>query len=664
MTGNAAVDHPRRDFGPAVRLVCGLLAAIGLMGAVPAAASAQTTDPNPELPVHCGEKVALVLDESASIASPGGNLGDQTSRVRAAADAFITALKDTGSSVALTAFSLYARDGVVPYTEVNDSTIGTFRNWIDHDFNPAAPNRAGTNWEDGLLHADEVAGGPPDLMVFVTDGDPNRVGRGTSSTTATTANAVNAAVTASNLVKSRPTHIFAVGVGTAVGTPAHAENIRRISGTREFTPGTNFADSDYTLVESFDDLQKALTGVVASLCGSSLVITKWVSHPDEEDFTTAEGWQFTSTLDPSPGHTWLEPASAGTAHSATTTTNAAGHATFQWRLSTDTTAILGVTHERLQEGLHFVEARCETVHADGSMTLSESTTQIPGATLGRREFRTCDVYNAGPGAHLTVVKHLVPHRDPGRFDLLVGGIARIERVGHNGSTGRLLLGFGTHTVSERVTAAQADVITLSQYSITTHCVNQAGHSVGSSTGGRPVSVRLEHETDDVTCTITNRRTAPVPPGVVSPGPPIIPPPECDPSDPDCANAADARPRLMVTKRMPARAHVGERVPIKITVRNIGEQTAHSVRVHETRRGAGGRIVHVAGAHATRRRDGSITWSIGNLAPGASRTVRATMLVTRRGLVRDTAVADAANAQDAFDPAALRAIRVPPPVVTG
>lgn len=640
------------------------MALIGLIAATPTA-SAQVA--NPPLRAKCGLKVALVLDESASIASPGGTLGNQTAAVQRAADAFVTSLENTGSPVALTAFSINARDGVVPFTEVNQQTITSFTNWINNTnvnnagYNPSAANRAGTNWEEGLLHAQDVAGGPPDVMVFVTDGNPNRY---VGSTTTNTTTALSRAVTASEKIKSAGTRIFAIGVGTAVGTPAHAENIRAISGSTEFN-GSNFGTADYTLVENFDDLKSELTGIVASLCGSRLIITKSTLDHNGEP-VEASGWDFTATLSPTPGHTWLAPDSAGTGHSASLTTNADGMADFQWRLDTgDSTATLGVTHETEKLGFHFVLARCQTHHADGSLSEDDSTVEIPGATLGRAEFRTCEVLNSQAVAHLTVVKHLLPSTDPGRFDLLVNGIPRLDNVGNNDSTGPIALPLGTHTVSEQVTSAEAHENSLSDYSISTTCVNETnGVQVAHGTGSHAVSVDLTSTTDKIVCTITNHRIGPEPSFPPPPGGPYVPSGPCldlDAGHPECGSDAATQPHLAVIKQMPAHARVGERVPITITVRNVGHGTADQVRLHETPP-HGGKIVAVAD-HGSLQHDGTVAWDLGSLAPGATRTVHATMLVTRTGLLLDTAVASALNADPALDDAVVRvgAATRPPPV---
>jgi hypothetical protein len=116
---------------------------------------------------------------------------------------------------------------------------------------------------------------------------------------------------------------------------------------------------------------------------------------------------------------------------------------------------VAVTHEQEKDGFHFVEATCRNVGPDGPIAGTEitSTTGVPGATLGEGDFRTCDVLNRETTARLTVVKHLEPTDDTGKFDLLVNGMVRSPEggVGNNGTTGPITLPLGTHTVSEEAT---------------------------------------------------------------------------------------------------------------------------------------------------------------------------------------------------------------------
>ena len=101
--------------------------------------------PNPDLEVACGLDISMILDES-------GSVGPYKSDVQAAFRAFTGALKNTGSSLAVTEFSTVARlplNGAAQkaYTPVTDATINnTFEPYISRDYNP----NGSTNWEDGL----------------------------------------------------------------------------------------------------------------------------------------------------------------------------------------------------------------------------------------------------------------------------------------------------------------------------------------------------------------------------------------------------------------------------------------------------------------------------------------------------------------------------------
>ena len=134
--------------------------------------------------------------------------------------------------------------------------------------------------------------------------------------------------------------------------------------------------------------------------------------------------------------------------------------------------------------------------------------------------------------------------------------------------------------------------------------------------------------------------------------------------PECGDVA-AAPHLFVSKRMPTHPRVGDRVQITITVKNVGNTTAHNVRLYETPP-VGGRIVAVAN-HGSIQLDGTVVWHLGSLGPGKTRTVHATMLATGTGSHTNRAVVSAANADPAYDAAPVRAraaVRPPPPVVTG
>ena len=626
-------------------------------------ATTPTTNPTKEL--KCGLSVALVLDESLSIDAA------DVVRTRDAAKAFVAALDDTGASVAVIAFAQRSRV-LVPYTEVDGETIGsTFNPGLNNFANISSTARSGTNWESAF---DEVSTGLPalpDLVVFMTDGDPNGTNATTSFTTTLDGGAdiMTPAVAAANAVKEPSpgmigSRVFAIGVGAAVSSPASVSRLTAVSGTRE---GIDVEHSDYTLLDHFAELEAKLKAIVAGLCGGTLNITKY-DYGRPGQFVEASGWTFKATLTPPPTHEWLVPNEGLPPRrpSASVTTGSDGEAEFLWKLLGPGDARLSVVTEEPKPGFHLVLAQCKVTDADGGVT--EAPPRTTGSIIAEdlvvppKGHVTCVVENSRTVAHLTVVKRLVPSDDTGRFDLLVNGKTVLERVG-NGKI-RLARPLGTYAVSEQVSADQA--ITLADYTITTKCVNN-GAPAGQSTDNTPVEVTLNSANDNIVCTITNTRVA-GPPGEDGEGGGLIPDEPCNDIDngiPECGDIANA-PRLTVIKQMPAHTRVGDRVPITITVRNIGHATAHEVRVHETPP-PGGQVVAAAN-HGSIQNDGSVVWTVGNLAPGESRTVHATLLVTRTGLHTDTAVASAGNADPAFDAAAVRARAAapapPPPVVTG
>jgi uncharacterized repeat protein (TIGR01451 family) len=845
------------------------------------AGSVTVTTPaiNPTTKLDCGLRVALVLDESSSIDAI------DAAHMRAAANGFVSALSGTGASVAIIAFAQGARTGV-PYTEVTPTTISsTFSPFINGTttgsfLHPPASvgTRGGTNWQ-GAFNQVFALGEHPDLVVFVTDGDPNGTDATASFTTSLDGGAdiMGPAATAADALKAVGTRVFAIGVGDAVRNEASKSRLIAVSGPEEFTgipPHDHVATSDWTTVD-FDQLNDKLGEIVGAICEGSLTVIKWESTPNGPGWTEARAgqWRFTVTLATS-GHRWVRP-DVGSVDSASSVTDSDGTARFEWELSHPEDAMLNVVRENSKPGFDLVSARCEVHNSNGTArtTLQRTTEPIAeGLIVPPHGYVTCAAYNRQRAAHLTVVKRLVPGNDPGRFDLLVDGISWRNGVGNGGTTGRLVVALGRHTVSEQaaagttlgdysttitcknngfeiahgtgpsltvdLTSESDDVVCtitntstthgnltvekhllpsddpgrfdllingsppnpgatnvgdggstgpvrlpfgtyevsesaagatdlahydasitcidedtgdrvvsgtgmsvsvtldtanvlctitnahipppvvgrltvvkhlapsddpglfnllidgkpwaqavgdsgstgslefelgtykvsesaaagtdLADYDISTSCVNN-GKLLATGTGSTPVAVKLKRDTDNIVCTITNSRKAPpTEPGGGGEEPAICGDVENGVSE--CGDVAGA-PHLFVIKQMPAHARVGDRVPITITVKNIGPARATGVSVHETPP-PGGRIVAAAN-HGSIQRDGTVIWNVGKLAPGESRTVRATMLITQTGLHTDTALATAGNAEPAFDVAPVRAAQaVRPPPFTG
>lgn len=561
------------------RFVCGLAAVVGVLAAIPVSAGAQgpPRDPveavpvtdNPPLTAKCGDlSINLVLDESLSIT------GSDVLRIRDAASHFVESLQNTDTVLAISAFAIGARNLTTNpvYEKVTTATLPHFLAAIADFAGTDVPfgGRAGTNWDDAFrnVSADDTATGvTPDLVLFMTDGNPNTFGQPGVDLHTPIVNdqdnfnlATGPSIVAANAVKAAGSRIFAIGLGsemTQEGTepfPASEDRLRWVSGDSRFpAPNSDFRTADYHFDDAegaFADFSGFLSSIAASLCGSRLVISKYVSdvhgaglpsvgEAPPAPWRPANGWHFTATLE--GAHTWTSPADHHDASATLTTghlgTGADGVASFSWEVPhPQSTVRLSVIHENTKPGLHLVISQCQ-VHrlVNGEMVVDDlpPALKIPASpSLGAEDFMTCDVFNA-PQA-------------PG------GG------------------GGGATDVEEAPNA----------------------------------------------------------------------------------------PHLAVHKTLPPRATVGERIPVTITVRNIGHGTANNVVLHETRP-AGLRLVAVAD-HGRLQADGSAVWHLGHMAPGATRTVHATALVIHTGVHPDTAVASAANADPAFSDARVRARRAARP----
>ena len=376
---------------------------------------------NPNLQPGCGIKVVLVLDASGSI-----NTTEQ-GQVRTASNAFLGALQNTGSQVAIVEFATLG-DVPVGYTPVTTASIngtGVFANYLSatnvtgpqyYDGRDSVDNggTAWTNWDYAFYRVNGLPTAP-DLVVFMTDGDPTAYGGhgGVSLQTNTNGNAatLNAAEASANLTKLASgaggpwgtnagnqglgSHNFGVGVGTGV----NLTNMYRVlddggaGGNIAFSAGppSNFPVADYVVTTNFTDLEAALRSIAEELCSSSLTITKLVDMGGGAGYVPQSGWTFTSNLTPSAGTwEWKSPCVGGSG-SCAGATGANGQVFFQWLLnntSATTTSIQIV--ETQQSGYEFVDVTCTVGGVSQSVTQAETFT-VSG--IARTAAASCTVRN-------------------------------------------------------------------------------------------------------------------------------------------------------------------------------------------------------------------------------------------------------------------------------
>jgi len=316
--------------------------------AFPVEGSAGGGTPNPPLTRACGLDVLMILDESGSI-----DQADATDAVRDAFRAFTASLNNTSSSIAVAEFSTVARLPIPTYTVVTNATIANQFNPYINGYRPDGS----TNWEDALRVGRFFAPRPdpqrPHLVVFITDGDPNRVidrsdinqneyetvlPISSNDTQSVNENqAADAAVPNANAIKGMGSHILAIAVGNALQNQQSLNRLVRVSGPDIFD-GTGIFDitnDDIYRVPDFDQLAAALEEAAFQLCAPSVTVRKLVDNtpdPGTDDAVPAAGWGITAQVTTGSPFTWILPAGA-TGGSATTSTDGAGFATFQWDLA-------------------------------------------------------------------------------------------------------------------------------------------------------------------------------------------------------------------------------------------------------------------------------------------------------------------------------------------
>jgi uncharacterized repeat protein (TIGR01451 family)/LPXTG-motif cell wall-anchored protein len=401
--------------------------------------------PNPTVDDSCGVDVTLVLDASGSIQTSGA-----VGQVRGAADAFLDALTNTNSTARVTQFATVSEQ-LAASTLVTDSALasgGVLRDALNDYYNPKPPRPAGvnfyqytgtnpasassfqlnnatnnnqyTNWDQGLGQAAETV---PELVVFVTDGDPTaydfRAGDPIASPNVAFSTDRNAsgrqvtldrAVEAANVIKGASTRILAVGVGNALDNGDSRNRLVAVSGPQvvrdaDLDDVDSLNEIDVALVQEFDDLAQFLRGVVLQLCSPSLTIRKLAQSPSDADYLPAPGWDVTATPDTENGQfDWILPDTAP-ATSKTRVTDGGGFAQFQWEPDPGEQDSSALVSEAIEPGYTpgrpaADDVRCELRDEDGDVDIRTFELTVAGTTASfeldpiGQEIVTCTIWNS------------------------------------------------------------------------------------------------------------------------------------------------------------------------------------------------------------------------------------------------------------------------------
>jgi hypothetical protein len=242
-------------------------------------------------PSRCGGTVTIVLDTSGSIPWQNG----QTALVNAALG-FIDAYTGTPTYMRIVGFdiSAYSYYPTTAGQYINilnpSSALTSMRAKVDAQDTSSGRWGNGTNWEDGLWQAfRNNAGTPysqlPELVVFISDGEPNRnrTNIPTDGDTRYNSTDLSRAVTAANYGRGTGSRI----VGVLVGNDANSTNQDRMrsvvgpvnwNGTGPTNLG-NAAAADFFLPTnsaSFAQLGNVLRAISAAQCGGTVTVQKRV----------------------------------------------------------------------------------------------------------------------------------------------------------------------------------------------------------------------------------------------------------------------------------------------------------------------------------------------------------------------------------------------------
>ena len=217
------------------------------------------------------EQVSIVLDES-------GSIGSSEDVVRQALHAFLDPLAGYSLDASIVEFGSSAIT-VFGYTEINSENLtGVFDPYIDNTGSPGydSPSQLGawTNWDDALDEVSQMAD-TPDLVLFITDGDPtaynqDRPGEsGGPLTNADISEATSRAVEEANQIRSAGSDIIAIAVGNALTNSDSLLRLESVAGGDHQYPDDGPLDlalTDVVRVPDFEDLPETLALIAQEMC--------------------------------------------------------------------------------------------------------------------------------------------------------------------------------------------------------------------------------------------------------------------------------------------------------------------------------------------------------------------------------------------------------------
>lgn len=367
---------------------------------------------NPKIDETCGLDVTLTLDSSGSIST---NAAD----VKNAATDFMNALKDTNSTMRINRFAKTASQ-LAPRSPVNATTAGpggVLSNGIAAYPSPVG----GTNWQQGFKLTREGDSLVPELLIFITDGDPTLWGAdGTQGTGQVSQpninNSLSQAIPQADAVKTSAanrTRVLMVGVGNGVNNPSSRLRMTEVSGPNVVTSASGLAgksinDVDVAAFTDFKALGAFLRSVVTSLCGNSVTVQKLAQSSADAQYLPAPGWDVTVKPTVTGGYSWVDPAGADNTPQTRATAGAQGATAFQWKPKSPSNNASVEVSESVKSGFNANRWECDVKKPDGTSKLvgGKLSNGSPKFTfdMASSDVAACRLYNDfiySPGISIT-----------------------------------------------------------------------------------------------------------------------------------------------------------------------------------------------------------------------------------------------------------------------
>lgn len=441
---------------------------------------------NPSLDAQCGSDVAIVMDLSASV-------GSALPQLKQAADAFANALVGTPSRGAVFSFSRQSPSVEAATGQVSENRPGLISLSTQAGADAFTSQYAswglgsGTNWDQALQ---QVAGSPEqyDVVVVLTDGNPDRWGATHGDGSNMHFTDVEAAVFSANTIKAKGTRVVSFGIGSGV-EGISSLNLAAISGQTAFD-GTNVASADYFQTADYASAAAQLGQLALAGCTGTLSVVKQIVP------ATTTGFDITGAVPAGAGWTFeAQAAEDGTVVAppvATTTDDGTGSVSFDLTPAAGASSSGVTVSERQQPGYSLVpQAGQNAVCTDlttGAVVASTSVgttgfaVDVPAASGV-----SCIVYNRAPAeASITVDKVWVVDGEEYADGAQPGGLtAALALTGPNGA-GPTPQDFGVarpgYTAGDPVEVSEETTVDLEGCAVTASGLETAA--------GEPVSTTL------------------------------------------------------------------------------------------------------------------------------------------------------------------------------